>query len=220
LAPRWAWKTTLGSWYFFRAFFSPLFISQRSPNCTDCVHSRLYAPLFLYDWASCIVKFKGNGLLQDILAEQRKLDRKWLEVNVMKRPWLFLSFGLFLDKKYLLQLWYPYEWDVNNLSQRYSDVTKYAKEIWVLRLSASFYCISFESRTIILVLMAGNHDSHGILYATFFSWICVQRKCRPVQTVRICGRWMCMANIWLILLALVVTRLSLDVVAFAFYGRA
>jgi hypothetical protein len=89
LAPRWAWKTTLGSWYFFRAFFSPLFISQRSPNCTDCVHSRLYAPLFLYDWASCIVKFKGNGLLQDILAEQRKLDRKWLEVNVMKRPWLF-----------------------------------------------------------------------------------------------------------------------------------
>ena len=38
--------------------------------------------------------------MEDILAEKRKFDRKWLAVKMMKRPWLFFNHldSLFLDK--------------------------------------------------------------------------------------------------------------------------
>lgn len=144
LAPRWAWKTTLGSWCFFRAFFSPLFISHSFRLIAPFVSIQgSLHPSFLMIEPPVLLNLKGNGLLQDILAEQRKLDRKWLEVNVMKRPWLFSIIWTLPWQKCLLQLWYLYEWDVNNLSQRYSDVTNYAKEIWVWRLSASFYFLLY-----------------------------------------------------------------------------
>jgi hypothetical protein len=41
-----------------------------------CPFKTLYIPLY-YGWASCTIKLKENSLLDDILAENNKIDRKW-----------------------------------------------------------------------------------------------------------------------------------------------
>jgi hypothetical protein len=51
--------------------------AKRGFYCTICAQpfKTLHIPLY-YGWASCTIKLKENSLVDDILAENSKIDRK------------------------------------------------------------------------------------------------------------------------------------------------